>query len=272
MQPKTIIENSRNKPIGLQFRKIWEYRVLIKVFTLRDVKVQYTQTKLGIIWSFIQAITAALIINFFFGILMNVDTGEIPYIVFAFPGMIAWYYFAAIISFAGTSLMQSQHIIKKIYFPKLVLPLYKTMVGLVDLIIWFIVYIAIMIIYSQPLYLNMLLLPIPVFFNIIAGLSIAIWLAAITVRYRDALLIIPFLVGFGIFVTPVFFGTTMIPPEYHFLIHFNPMAGVIALYRWCLIGTEFTFWYMLGLIPTLIIFIGGLFYFRKVEATMADLL
>jgi lipopolysaccharide transport system permease protein len=272
LRQKIILENTSNKPVTLQLRKIWEYRALFKVFTARDIKVRYTQTRLGIVWSFVQAITAALVINFFFGLIIKVDTGDIPFIVFAFPGMIAWYYFSTIISFAGTSLLQSEHIIKKIYFPKLILPFYKTIVGMVDLIIWLIVYCVILIMYKQPLYLNILLLPIPIIFNIITGLSIAVWLAAITVKYRDALLIIPFLVGFGIFVTPVFFGTTMIPSEYHFLIHFNPMAGVIALYRWCLLGTEFTFWYFLGLIPTLLIFTGGLYYFRKVEAIMADLL
>lgn len=272
MPEKTVIENTQDKPISLQFRKLWEYRSLLKVFTIRDVKVQYAQTKLGILWGFIQAITAAIIINFFFGKLLNVDTGGIPYIVFAFPGLIAWYYFSSVISFAGMSLLQSQHIIKKIYFPRLILPLYKSMVSLVELVIWFIVYVAILIIYGHSVTYNILLLPVPVFFNVIASLCIAIWMAAITVKFRDAFLIIPFLVGFGIFVTPVFFPTIMIPEQYHFLIHFNPMAGVIALYRWCLLGTEFSVYYLLGLIPTLIIFVGGLYYFRRIEAKMSDLI
>jgi len=196
----------------------------------------------------------------------------VPYLVFAFPGMIAWYYFSYIISFAGTSLMQSQHIIKKIYFPKLILPFYKTLVGLFDLTLWFIVYIAIVLYYKHPLSINLFFLPVAIALNIIVGLSIALWLSAITVRYRDALLIIPFLVGFGIFVTPVFFGTTMIPEQYHFLIHFNPMAGVIAFYRWCLLGNDFSVYYLLGFIPAAILFVSGLYYFRKVEAVMADLL
>ncbi len=272
MQKKTVIENTVNKPIRLQIKKIWEYRALIKAFIVRDIKVQYTQTKLGLMWSFIQAITGAIIINFFFGKLLNVDTGQIPYIVFAFPGMIAWYYFSSVISFAGTSLLQSQHIIKKIYFPKLILPLYKSIVSLMELLIWLVVYIVILIIYQQPVTFNVLLLPIPILFNVIAGLSIAIWLAAITVRYRDAFLIIPFLVGFGILVTPVFFPTVMIPEDYHYLIYFNPMAGIIALYRWCFFGLDFSVSYLLGILPTIIIFFAGLYYFRKVEARMTDLL
>ncbi len=271
MSEHIIIENSRDKPITLEFKKIWEYKILIKVFALRDIKVQYTQTKLGIVWSFIQAIVAAVIINYFFGVLIKVDTEGVPYIIFAYPAMIAWYYFSYIVSFSGTSLLQSQHIIKKIYFPKLILPLNKTVVGLFDLTIWFIVFFGITIYYSFMPSVNTIFLPIAIFFNIITGLSIGIWLSAITIRYRDALLIIPFLIGFGIFVTPVFFGTTMIPENYFFLAYLNPMAGVIALYRWCLLGTKFSLLYLFGLIPNLILFISGLFYFRRVESIMADL-
>lgn len=272
MSEKIIIESTRNKPIILQIRKIWEYRALIKVFIIRDIKVHYTQTKLGIFWSLIQALTATVIVNFFFGNLMNIDTGDVPYIIFAFPGMIAWYYFSQIIGFAGTSILQSQHIIKKIYFPKLILPIYKTLVGLFEFLVWFIVFMGICIYYHYPLSIHILFLPVSIILNMITGLSIAIWLAAITVRYRDALLIIPFLIGFGIFVTPVFFAKAMIPENYQILIYLNPMAGVIAFYRWCLLGSGFSGNYLFGFIPVIALFVSGLFYFRRVESIMADLI
>ena len=150
-------------------------------FAGRDIRTQYAQTKLGIVWSFIQAITAALIINLFFGLLINMQIPGIPYIIYAFPGMMAWYYFSYIVSNSGTSLTQSQHIIKKIYFPKLILPLYKTIVGLVEFLIWFVLYIIILIIFQQPFSFMFLLLPVGIFMNIITGLSIAIWLSALTV-------------------------------------------------------------------------------------------
>lgn len=241
-------------------------------FAGRDIRTQYAQTKLGIVWSFIQAITAALIINLFFGLLINMQIPGIPYIIYAFPGMMAWYYFSYIVSNSGTSLTQSQHIIKKIYFPKLILPLYKTIVGLVEFLIWFVLYIIILIIFQQPFSFMFLLLPVGIFMNIITGLSIAIWLSALTVRYRDVFHIIPYLVGFGIFITPVFYGTTMIPSNYSFLIYLNPMAGVIAYYRWCLLDMDFSLYYLLGLIPTFLLFFSGLFYFRKVEGIMADVI
>ena len=272
MDEKTIISADSLKRNTLNIIKIWKYRALITAFAKRDIRAQYAQTKLGILWSFIQAITAALIINFFFGVLLKVSIPGIPFIIHAFPGMMAWYYFSYIVNNSGTSLTQSQHIIQKIYFPKLILPLYKAIVGLVEFMIWFVLFIVILIIYRRPLSLNVLLLPVGIIFNIVSGLSIAIWLSALTVRFRDAFHIIPFVIAFGVFVTPVFFDTTMIPQNYHFLIYLNPMAGVIAFYRWCLLSIDFSFYYLLGLIPAIILFISGLFYFRKVEGIMADVI
>jgi len=241
-------------------------------FAGRDIRTQYAQTKLGIVWSFIQATTAALIINLFFGILIKMQIPGVPYIIYAFPGMMAWYYFSYIVNNAGTSLIQSQNIIKKVYFPKLILPFYKTFVGLVEHLIWFVVLIFLMIFFAYPLSINVLLLPACILLNIITGLSIAIWLSALTIRYRDVSHIIPYLIGFGIFVTPVFFETAMIPPAYQYLIFFNPMAGVIALYRWCLFDMHISINYLLGIIPVVLLFISGLYYFRRVEGIMADLI
>jgi len=242
------------------------------VFALRDIRTQYAQTKLGIVWSFIQAITAAFIINLFFGILLKVPTPGTPYLIFAFPGMMAWYYFSYILSNSGTSLAQSQQIINKVYFPKLILPFYKTIVGLVEYLIWFVLLLAMLIYYSYPISINIVFLPLCIILNIIAGLSVAIWLCALTVRYRDVFHFIPYLAAFGIFVTPVFYETTMIPPAYHFLIYFNPMAGVIAFYRWCIIGSAMPVDYLLGIIPVILLFISGLYYFRRIEGIMADVI
>jgi lipopolysaccharide transport system permease protein len=205
--------------------------------------------------------------------LLKMHIGNIPYALFAFPGMMAWYYFSYVVSQSGTALVQSQQIIQKVFFPKLILPLSKVMTGLVEFCIWFILFLLLMLYYRYPFSINILVLPVAVLLNIIAGLSIAIWLSALTIRYRDAFHIIPYLIGFGIFVTPVFFETAMIPEQYHFLIYFNPMAGVIALMRWCLLDYgPFSWYYAAGFIPVIILFLTGLYYFRKVEGKMADLL
>jgi lipopolysaccharide transport system permease protein len=154
----------------------------------------------------------------------------------------------------------------------LILPFYKTLVGLVEQLIWFVVLILIMLFYAYPFSINVLLLPACILLNIITGMSIAIWLSALTIRYRDVSHIIPYLIGFGIFVTPVFFETAMIPPAYHYLIYFNPMAGVIACYRWCLFDMDISINYLLGSIPVGLLFISGLYYFRRVEGIMTDII
>jgi len=271
MHDVTIIENSRRNKFKLDAKRVWQYRALIRLFTIRDIKLQFTQTRFGMVWSFVQAITAAIIVNFFFGTFINFEIIGIPYLVFAFPGMMAWYFFSYILNSAGTSLIASQHIIKKVYFPKLILPLYKTLVGLFDFAVWFIVYLAILLYYQYPVTWKILLLPVPLILNMITGLSIAIWLSALTIRFRDAFLIVPFLAAFGIFITPVFYPGLMLPTKYYALVFANPMAGVIDLYRVILVGTPLDARYVVGFIPVAILFVSGLFYFRRVENTIADL-
>jgi lipopolysaccharide transport system permease protein len=271
-QVKRIIQAGQSSLLS-QIKSIYSYRSFIILFARRDIKTQYSQSVLGILWSFIQALTAILIVNFFFGKLLGLQIGKIPYALFAFPGMVAWYYFSQLVGQAGTSLMQSQHIIKKVFFPKLILPLSKTLAGLVEFSIWFILFLIMLVYYKYPLTINILFLPLALLLIIITGLSVAIWLSALTIRFRDAMYIIPYLIGFGIFVTPVFFETAMIPAQYHYLIYFNPMAGVIVLMRSCLLGMEFPSWYYCaGIVPVIILFFTGLFYFRKVEGKMVDLL
>ena len=168
--------------------------------------------------------------------------------------------------------MQSQQIIKKIYFPKLILPIYKSFAGLIEFIIWFIFYLLILIYFRFPLSIKTLMLPFGILLNMIVGLSIGIWLSALTVRFRDAFHIIPYLIGFGVFITPVFYESAMVPSAFHFFIYLNPMAGVIAFYRWCLLDMEISVFYLLGIIPAFLMFILGLFYFRRVEGVMADII
>jgi len=272
LHTKIIISQPRNSWKQLRLKKVWQYRSLILAFVTRDIKSQYAQTRLGIAWSFIQAITAALVINLFFCVLIRIDTGEVPYILYAFPGMMGWYFFSYIINQAGTSLVQSQQLIRKVYFPKLILPFYKSLVGLVEHIIWLIVFMGIALILGFPVSLHLLFLPFCIVLNIVTGLSFALWLSALTVRYRDVAHIIPYLIGFGVFVTPVFYEAAMIPEAYHFLMYWNPMAGVIETYRWSLLGMPFDVHYLYGFIPMCILLITGLFYFRKVEGIMADVI
>lgn len=252
-------------------RSLWLYRSLIRSFALRDIKVKYAQTYLGTIWSILQAITGVGIVTFFFGYIIKINTGDIPYFLYVFPGMAAWYFFSFLVGYAGNSLQYSQHLIQKVYFPKLVIPLAQTLVGLADFCIWLATCLFFLIIFRHPISLNLFFLPVYILLNLITGLSVAIWLSALTVRYRDLQIIIPFIIGFGIFVTPVFFPEVMIPNQYSYLLFLNPMAGVIAGLRWSILGTDApSVYYLLGFIPVIILFASGLYYFSRVEDELVD--
>jgi len=269
MENITKITADHNIANYFNVRKLWKYRAIIITLTKRDIKSQYAQTKFGIVWPFIQAITAALIMNLFFSILLGVNS-DVPFLLYAFPGMMAWYYFSFIVNYSGLSIIHTEHIIKKIYFPKIALPIYKTLVGLIEHLIWFVVYIGILIYYSQPISLNMLFFPICILVTIFTGFAIAIWLCALSIKNRDIMHIIPYLIAFGIFVTPVFFQTTIIPENFKFFLYLNPMSGAIALYRWTFLNMPFDIKYLYGFGIIAVLLLTGLFYFKKTEYLIAD--
>jgi lipopolysaccharide transport system permease protein len=255
----------------LYLSKVFRHRGLLFRFLVRDVKEKYAQTYLGLLWSGIQALAGIGLISFFFGFLLKIDTGSVPYPLYAFPGMISWYYFSFIIGYSGSSLVQSQHIIKKTGFPKLIIPLSRALVGLVDLAIWMALLILLMIIYRYPFSGNLVFMPFFILLNLVTSLSIAIWLSALTVRYRDLLIFIPYLIGFGIFVTPVFFPETLVPEKYDWILYLNPMAGVISGLRWSVLSTPLpSAGYLLGFLPVILLLVSGLFYFKQIEGKIAD--
>ncbi len=267
---KTII-NANNNSLWLSLKQLFKHRRLILLFTIRDVCVKYSQTYLGVMWSLIQPVFGVVIFTYIFGKLLNVGTDGSPYPIFVLTGLAPWYYFSYIVAYSGVSLIESQHIIRKIYFPKLVLPLSKSLTGLIDFSIWTFLIILLMIFYGVIPTYKILFYPIFVLLTAISGLTIGIWLSALTYRKRDFMHIIPYLIGFSIFITPVFFPTLIIPEKYHYLVYANPMAGIIQGIRWCLLGqTDFSLKYLTGIIPMLIFFIGSLFYFSKVEQKIAD--
>ena len=265
-----IITSDRDS-IGKKLARVYQYKSLIVTFAIRDLKIQYAQTFLGIIWSVLRPLSGLVIYTAFFGFIMKVDTGNIPYPLFAFSGMICWYEFSNIISQAGRSLIESQNIMNKTYFPKLILPLSKVLVISVDLIITLLILAAITFYYQVPIQLNLLAIPLVLLTIMIVGLALGIWLSALTVRFRDFHHIIPYLVNFGIFVTPIFYPSTLIPVEYHFLLYWNPTAGVVESMRWALFGGDFpSYNYLAGFLLAFALLISGFLYFLKSESRIAD--
>jgi len=252
-------------------KSIWAYLSLILSFAIRDIRVKYAQTYLGILWSILQSVIGVGIVTFFFGFIIKINTGDIPYFLYVFPGMASWYFFSFLVGYVGSSMQQSQHLIQKVYFPRLFVPLSQSVVGLIDFCIWIAVCLIFMLIFRNPFSINLIFLPVFIVLNLATGLSVAVWLSALTARYRDLQIIIPFIIGFGIFVTPVFFPEVMIPAKYSFLLFLNPMAGVISGLRWCILGTEIpSLNYLFGFIPVIFLFVTGMIYFIRVEYKLVD--
>jgi lipopolysaccharide transport system permease protein len=252
--------------------EVWQSRNLIFSFALRDLKLQYAQTYLGLLWSLIQPLTGLIIFTFFFQRVIHLHL-SVPYPAFAFTGIMGWFYFTALVGQAGTSLMSNQNLIRKIHFPRLVLPLSKALVGLVEFSISLLLLVLILFFTGCGFSSKILFLPFVVLANIIAGLSVGIWLSALTIRFRDLHHLIPFLIGFGIWLTPVFYSSSMVPESYKWIYYFHPVANVIALYRWMFLGLPVDFLEVASSFAiAFVLFITGLIFFVRNEQFIADYL
>ncbi|MEZ4953327.1 MAG: ABC transporter permease [Saprospiraceae bacterium] len=275
MEQTRKIKVIKNEVLGSRayLNRCWEYRHLLIGLAKRDIKAKYAQAVLGILWSLLKPLTGLAVFTLFFDNLMKVNTHEIPYPVFAFTGLTSWYFFTYIISSGGTSLMESQGLLKKVYFPKLIMPLSKVLVGFLDFALSFILLIGLMVLSGYGLRWQIVFLPLFIILNMIAGLSVAIWLSALTIRYRDFYHIIPYLVNFSIWLTPVFYPGTLIPETYNWALYINPMAGVIAGFRWALLGDVFpSVYYLVSFAFMIILLVSGFFYFKMIEKEIADLI
>ncbi len=270
---KTVIKAEQNK-IHLNLRELFLYKDLFRTLAYREFRVRYAQTFLGFSWAFLQPVATLIIFTFIFGKAIKVDTNGIPYPVFALTGMTAWTYFSYVVSQAGKSIIAEQAMIQKIYFPRLVIPLSKAVVGFVDFGITFLLLVIMMIFYGVTPSVNLIWLPLFILMIIISALAVGIWISALTIRYRDFQHIIPFIIQIGLYATPVAYSTVYVPDKYllpYYLI--NPMVGVVEGFRWCITGQGSPHHYIFySFIIILILFVSSLYYFKKVERTMADII
>lgn len=272
---KTIVDANK-KGLSLGLRELVQYRDLFMILAYRDYRVRYAQTYLGFFWAFFKPGMTLLIFALVFGKAANIDTGNVPYPVFAIVGMSAWQYFSFVMSSAGGSIIGAGDMIKKIYFPRLVIPLSKAYVGLVDFIIAFIFMVVIMVIYGFVPSVNLFLLPVFIFMNLICALAVGIWLSALTIRYRDFQHIIPFAVQAGLYITPIAYPASLLEdkiPEWAMALYFmNPVAGIVEGFRYAILGMPFqNQYFVFSFAVVILLFFSGWFYFRKVEKVMADI-
>lgn len=276
MGVKTIIGDSDKSAFFnlSRLKELYHYKDLFYTLSWREFRVRYAQTFLGFAWAFLQPLATLFIFFFVFGKAIKVDTGNIPYPVFALTGLTAWTYFSFVVSNAGRSIINEGSMIKKIYFPRLVIPLSKALVGLIDFGISFLMLIIAMISFRVPITMNILWLPAFIILILLASLGLGIWVSALTIRFRDVQHIIPFFIQIGLYATPVAYSSLMIPQKYHLAYYLlNPLAGVIEGFRWCLIGGTINIQYLIfDSAIILLLFLSSLLYFRKVERVMADIL
>jgi len=271
---RVTVSQPPKKWAALNVRELWEHRELFWVFAWRDLKVRYKQTELGAAWAIIQPIAMMVVFTVVFGRLagFSENTSGVPYPVFTFVALLPWIYFAGTISKAGNSLVDSSHLITKVYFPRLLIPLSSAVGGLVDLAIAFLVLVGMMLFYGTAPTWGVLALPFFVLLATAAALGVGLWLAALNVEYRDVRHVIPFLVQFWMYVSPVGYPTSIIPDRWQALYALNPIVGVVEGFRWALLGTmPFPVWPLAvssGVVLTLLV--TGLFYFRRMERTFAD--
>ncbi len=274
--PVTVIQPTR----GLSFvdlDALWRYRELLYFLVWRDVKVRYKQTLLGVLWVILQPLASMAIFTILFGVLLNAPSGDVPYPVFAFAGLLPWNYFASALSRSSTSVVNSANLLTKIYFPRLVIPLSAVLSSLVDFAISSVILAVIMLLYGITPTPATLLLPVFLLLAMITALGFGLWLSALNVRYRDVNYLVPFLVQIWMYLTPVVYATTLIPERYRFLLSLNPMTGVIEGFRWALLGPSVTDTALapplvaISVAIALVVFLSGLVFFRTTERTFADI-
>ncbi len=271
----TVIEPTRGWA-SLGLRDIWEYRELLMLLVWREIKGAYRQTALGVSWLFLRPILNVLVLTLVFGMLVKVPSNDLPYALFSLSALLPWGYFSNAVLRSAGSLVQNMEIISKVYFPRMIIAVAGVLSGLVDLAASFIVFVVFMLIYRVPLRIEMLWLPGFILAAVLMALTVGLWLATLSVRYRDVSFAVNFLLQALMYLSPVIYPISSVPEKLVFFYQLNPMAGIIDGFRWALLGPTAgsppgtTFWISMGIMGVLLVV--GAFIFRRTERTIVDVL
>jgi lipopolysaccharide transport system permease protein len=258
------------QPINL--KQLWQYRELLYFLTWRDIKVRYKQTALGAAWAIIQPFMTMVVFSVFFGKLAKMPSDEIPYPLFAFAGLVPWTFFSNAVTQCSNSLVQNAHILKKIYFPRLIVPIASVASGIIDFLIGLAVLLLMMAYYGMMPTANIVWLPLLLVLEIATALGMGLWLSAMNVHYRDVRYAVPFLAQFWLFATPIAYPSSLLSESWRLVYGLNPMVGVVEGFRWALLGVQTAPVpvVMISAFVSLSAVTTGLFYFRRMEKTFAD--
>ena len=272
-RPRLIIEAGRAE--RHYWADLWRYRELFYFLTWRDLLVRYKQTIVGVAWSLIRPLLTMLVLTFVFGRLGRMPSGGAPYPLLVLCGMLPWQFFSTALSESGTSLVTNSNLISKIYFPRLVVPASSVITSFVDFLISALFLFALMIWYRFVPPITVLFLPLFVVLAFAAAFGAGLWVAALMIKYRDFRFIVPFIVQFGLYLSPVGFSSDIVPDRLRLLYSLNPIVGVIDGFRWCILGGSYQiYWpgFALSVVTVLLVTISGIVYFRKTERTFADII
>jgi lipopolysaccharide transport system permease protein len=270
---KTIVIKPSKGWAELNLKDLWIYRELVYFMTWRDLKVRYKQTLLGAGWAVLQPFLTMVVFSIFFGGLAKVPSDNVPYPIFSFTALLPWTLFSKALLDASKSLVSSSHIITKIYFPRIILPLASILAGIVDFLIAFVVLLGMMVFYKITPTMNIWTLPFFLILALVTALGVGLWLSALNVLYRDINYATHFITQFWMFITPIAYSSTMIPDKWKLVYSLNPMAGVVNGFRWALLGigegpgADL----MVSIVVAIVLLISGLIYFKRTERLFADM-
>jgi lipopolysaccharide transport system permease protein len=270
---KIVIEAGRTE--GRYWQDIWHYRELFYFLSWRDILVRYKQTVIGVLWALIRPLLTMVVFTIVFGTLAKLPSEGVPYPILVFAGMLPWQFFANALSEASNSLIGNANLISKIYFPRLIIPASAVVTSFVDFLISGVILVGLMAWYQFVPGWRIFALPLFIGIAFAAAMGAGLWLTALNVKYRDFRYIVPFIVQFGLYISPVGFSSGIVPEKWRLLYSPNPMVGVIDGFRWAILGTESSI-YMPGFVLSMIIvgllLISGIWYFRKTEKSFADVI
>lgn len=271
--PHLRIEPSRGL-IAIRIKELWAYRELLYFLVWRDIKVRYKQTVLGVLWAIIQPVLTMVVFSVFFGKLGKMPSDGVPYPIFSFAALVPWTLFSNGLTQATGSLVASSNLIKKVYFPRLIIPTATVLAGVVDFVLAFVVLLAMMFYFGVFPTINALWLPAFLLMTIVASLAVSVWLSALNVKYRDVRHIVPFLSQIWLFATPIAYSSSLLNEPWRTIYGLNPMVGVVEGFRWALLGTSTQpgMMVLVSFAVSLVLLIVGAFYFRRMERTFADII
>lgn len=259
--------------VSLKLHELWEYRDLLYFLTWRDIKVRYKQTLLGAAWAIIQPVMTMVVFSLFFGTLANIPSDGVPYPIFSYAALVPWTFFAVGLAASSNSLVGGSYLITKVYFPRLIIPIATILSAAVDFLIAFIVLIGMICYFGIRPTTNIIFLPFFMLLAFVTALGIGLWLSAMNVQYRDVRYAIPFITQFWMFATPIAYPSSLIENDFLRTIYgINPMTGVVEGFRWALLGVQTAPGPILivSSIAAVLLMVSGLYYFRRMEKTFAD--